>query len=63
MGKNFIDGVLIDGGFGVNIITKNIRIQLGLPKPNLAPYNLQMADQTIAKPLGLITDLKIFVHG
>jgi hypothetical protein len=63
MGKNFIDGALIDGGFGVNIITKNIRIQLGLPKPNLAPYNLQMVDQTIAKPLGLITDLKIFVHG
>jgi hypothetical protein len=30
--------------------------------PNLAPYNLQMVDQTIAKPLGLIRDLKIFVH-
>jgi hypothetical protein len=26
VGKNFIDDVLIDGGFGVNIITKNLRI-------------------------------------
>jgi hypothetical protein len=24
VGKNFIDDVLIDGGFGINIITKNI---------------------------------------
>ncbi len=26
-------------------------------------YNLLMANQTIAKPLGLIRDLKTFVHG
>jgi hypothetical protein len=26
VGKNFIDDVLIDGGFGVNIITKSLRI-------------------------------------
>jgi hypothetical protein len=30
VGKNFIDDVLIDGGSGVNIITKNLRVQLGL---------------------------------
>ncbi len=34
-----------------------------LPKPKLAPYNLRMADQTITKPVGLIRDLKIYVHG
>jgi hypothetical protein len=55
--------VLIDGGFGINIITENLRVQLGLPKPNPTPYNLHMAYQTIAKPLGHIRDLKIFVHG
>jgi hypothetical protein len=55
--------VLIDEGFRVNIIIKNLIIKLGLPKPNPIPYNLHMADQTIAKPLGLIKDLKIFVHG
>jgi hypothetical protein len=32
-------------------------------KPNPMPYNLRMENQTIAKPLGLIRDLKIFVHG
>jgi hypothetical protein len=63
VGKKFIDGVLIDGGFGINIIIENLKVQLGLPKPNLAPYNLRMVDQTIAKPLGFIRDLKIFIHG
>ncbi len=62
-GKNFIDDVLIDGGSGVNIITKNLRVQLGLSKPNLTPYNLWMAHHTIAKPHNYIRDLKIFVHG
>jgi len=55
--------VLINGGFGVNIITSNLKVQLGLSKPNSSPYNLHMTNQTIAKPLGLIKDLKIFVHG
>ncbi len=36
---------------------------MGLPKPTLAPYNLRMVDQTTAKPMGLIRDLKIHVHG
>jgi hypothetical protein len=63
VGNNFIDDVLIDGGFGVNIIIENLRIQLSLSKPNPKPYNLRMVDQTIAKPLGFIKDLKIFVHG
>jgi len=26
-GKNFIEDVLLDGGFGVNIITKKIKVQ------------------------------------
>jgi hypothetical protein len=32
VGKNFIDDMLIDGGFKVNITTKNLRVQSGLPK-------------------------------
>lgn len=63
VGKIFIDDVLIDGGFGINIITENLKVQLGLSKPNPTPYNLRMANQTIAKPVNLINDLKIFVHG
>jgi hypothetical protein len=63
VGKKFIDDVLPNGGYGVNIIIKKLTIQLNLFKPNPTFYNLLMADQTIAKPLGLISDLKIFVHG
>jgi hypothetical protein len=36
---------------------------LGLPKPKPAPYNLRIIDQTTTKPVGLIRDLKIYVHG
>jgi hypothetical protein len=63
VGKNFINDVLIDGGSRVNIITKNLGVQLSLSKPNLTPYNLHMTYQTIAKPFGLIMNTKIFVHG
>jgi hypothetical protein len=62
VGKNFIYDVLIDGGSRVNII-EDLKIQSGLSKPNPTFCNLLMADQTIAKPLGLIRDLKIFDHG
>jgi hypothetical protein len=55
--------VLLDGGYGVNIIIKQLRLRLGLPKPKLAPYNLRMTNQTTTKPVGLIKDLKIYVHG
>ncbi len=63
VGKNFNDDVLIDGGSRISFITENLWIQLGMSKPNWSPYNLRMANQPIAKPLGLIRDLKIFVHG
>ncbi len=43
--------MLIDGGYKVNIINENLKVQLGLSKINLVPYNLCMADQTIAKPI------------
>jgi hypothetical protein len=62
VGKKFIENALLDGAYGVNIITKKLRVQIGLLKPKLGPYNLHMADQTIAKPIGLIKDLKSLVH-
>jgi hypothetical protein len=54
---------MTDGGSKINIITKNLRVQLGLLKPNPMFYNLHMVNQTIAKPLGLIRNLKILIHG
>ncbi len=55
--------MLLDGGFGVNIITGQLKLKLELPKPKLAPYHLRMANQTTTKLVGLIRNLKIYVHG
>lgn len=52
--KNFIDEVMIDGGFRVNITTENLKMQLNLSKLNPTPHYMWMGDQTIAKPLALI---------
>jgi hypothetical protein len=45
---------VLDRGENVNIITKNLKTKLGLPKPRLAPYHLKTANQTMTKPLGII---------
>jgi hypothetical protein len=63
IGKNTIEDVLLDGGSRVNIVTEQLRLRLGLPKPKLAPYNLRMTDQTTTKLVGLIRDMKIYIHG
>ncbi len=63
VGKNIIEDVLIDGGTSVNIITKNFIRKLGLPKLRPTPYHLKMADQSMTKPLGIIRNLKIHIHG
>jgi hypothetical protein len=55
--------VLLDGGVKINSITEQLRLRLGLPKLKPTPYNLRMVDQTTTKPVGLIRDLKIYVHG
>ncbi len=62
IGKNTIEDVLLDGGSRVNIITKHFRLKLGLLKPKHAPYNVKMENQTTAKLVDLIRDLKIYVH-
>jgi hypothetical protein len=42
IGKNTIEDVLLDGGFGINIITEQLKLRLGLPKRKLAPYKLRI---------------------
>ncbi len=54
---------MLDGGFGINVIMEQLKLRLGLQKLKLAPYNLSMANQTTTKPMGLIRNLKIYVHG
>ncbi len=63
IGNNTIKDVLLNGSSIINIITKQLRLRLGLPKPKLASYNMRMEDQTTTKPMGLIKDPKIYVHG
>jgi hypothetical protein len=53
----------VDGGFGVNIIVKKLRTKLWSLKPKLAPYNMQMANQTTTKLIGSIKDLRMYIHG
>jgi hypothetical protein len=60
---NTANDVFLDGGLGVNIITKQLSTGLGLPKPKLAPYNLWIADQTTTKLVGSIKDLRMYVRG
>jgi len=47
----------------VNIILENLKTKLGLPKPRPAPYHLKMVDQNMTRPLGIIRNLKIHIHG
>jgi hypothetical protein len=61
--KNTIEDVLLDGGSKINIIAKQSKLRLGFPKLKPAPYNQRMANQTTTKPMGLIRDLKTYVHG
>jgi hypothetical protein len=37
VGKNIIENVMLDGGTNVNIITKNLRTKLSLPKTKTSP--------------------------
>jgi hypothetical protein len=63
IGKNIVEDVLLNGGASVNIIRENLRTKLGLPKPKLALYHLRMANQSMTKPLRIIKNLKIHIHG
>jgi hypothetical protein len=63
VGKNIVEDVLLDGRASVNIIIKNLIIKLGLPKPRLVPYHLRMVDQSMTKPIGIMKNLKIHIHG
>ncbi len=54
--------MLLDGGYGNNIIAKQLRLKLALPKPKPTPYNLRMVDQTTTKLVGLIRNMKIHFH-
>jgi hypothetical protein len=55
--------ILLDGGLGVNITTKELQKLLGLFSPKPTPYTFRMADQTMTKSVKFIKDFKIQIHG
>ncbi len=63
MGKKIMKDVMLNGGSEINIIIKQLQNKLRLPKPKLA-HDLNMADQlTTIKPIDLIQNMRILVHG
>jgi hypothetical protein len=63
VGKETLENVLLDRGSGVNLITEEERIRLGMQTPLPAPYRLRMADQVVVQPVGLIRNVRIHIHG
>ena len=57
-----IDKATLDGGAGVNIMSKRVRKQLDL-KYKPAPFKLRMADQTVSHPVGIVENVPIRVAG
>jgi hypothetical protein len=62
VGKNMVD-ILLDGGSGVNAIINGLKWKLRLLPPQLVPFNLQMANFSFNKPLGIIPNIRIKVYG
>lgn len=61
--NQFIDGVLLDGGSGVNILPESEYMRFGSPKLHPAPFQVKMADQRRLQPLGILKDQEICVVG
>ncbi|RYA73452.1 hypothetical protein DD595_24980, partial [Enterobacter cloacae complex sp. 4DZ3-17B2] len=57
-----IKGIL-DGGAGVSIVTKDCWESMGKPRLSVTNIVVKMANGTIAKPMGMLKDLKIKVLG
>ena len=59
MGDYFIVEVLIDGGFGVNIMTYETMQKSGLNNLKLIPFVIQLANQQLIKPMGILRGVKM----
>ena len=57
-----IDKATLDGGAGVNIMSERIKKQLDV-KCKSAPFRLQMADQMVSGPVGMVENVPIRVAG
>ena len=58
-----VDGCIVDGGFGVNVISMTTCERLGISNWEVCPFWLHMGDTRSVRPLGLIRKLGIIVGG
>ena len=58
-----IDGTIVDGGSGVNVINKTTCDKLGITKWEACPFWLRMANTNTVQPLGLIRQLDVILGG
>jgi hypothetical protein len=63
LAKKIVENILLNGGFGVNIMTNELKLKLGLQLAKPKPYHLRMANQTTTKLLGFIKNFKIAIDG
>lgn len=54
---------MLDGGSSVNVITKRLRHHLGLLPPKSAHFHVKMGDYSMNRPLGVVRNLRIRIHG
>ena len=58
-----ITGMIIDGGSGVNVISRQTCDNLGIREWEPCPFWLRMADTSSVRPTGLIRDLEVTIGG
>jgi len=58
-----VDDVLLDGMSKVNTIINGLRQKLGLPPQKPISFNLRTVDFSFSKPLGIIPNIRIKIHG
>lgn len=54
---------IVDGGSGLNIISRKLYDEWNLPKIEEAPFSIKLADQSRVSPLGLMNNVPIRIVG
>ena len=57
-----VHGVILDGGSGVNVITEDMALRIGLEWEPIT-FNIRMADNRTMVPRGLVKHAKIRIGG
>ena len=54
---------IVDGGSGINIISRRLYDEWNLPKMEEAPFSIKLADQSRVSPLGLVKNVPVRIAG